>query len=131
MEDRGPLWRRLTLGQGGNAPTPSHMVAVQGGALASTGSGIGGGAVAAVSLPKVSLRNATTMEVAKWQIALDNVLILYGLDAVAKDGEPPSRLAVHKAFPDLSTDEVDERFVQAMRQYQEENTKYPLFFGRP
>ena len=65
-------------------------------------------------MPKVSLRNASTIEIAKWKIALNNLLIVYELDAVANDGEPPTREAATQLFPELGSAEIEEYYVEAM-----------------
>ena len=106
--------------------TPAHMVAVPGG-YSHQVSGTASSGAAALTLPTVSLRKATTKQFVQWNIAFNNITGVYGLTQVVNDGGPPQRSAIAGLNSSLSTTEVDERYGEALRQYQEENTK--LFYA--
>ena len=110
----------------GNALPSSVMVAVQGG-LSTTQQIPGGGGAAALTLPTVSLRKATTKQFVQWNVAFNNIIGMYGLTQVVNDGGPPSREALYGLDPNLSSAEVEVRYAEALRQYQDENTK--LFYA--
>ena len=112
----------------GNASTPSAMVAVPSG-LSTTHQVPGGGGAAALTLPVVSLRKATTKQIVQWNVAFNNIVGVHGLTQVVNDGGPPSRAAVYKLDSDLSASEVDERYADALREYQQENTKLFYMFA--
>ena len=79
-----------------------------------------------MELPAISLRNATAMQFAKWNIAFDNVVIMHNLAQVVADKNPPTREAVEKLYPDKEYEDIDVIHHEMMRQYQAENTE--LFF---
>ena len=81
------------------------MVAVPGGGNGHHFSG--SGTVAAMELPTISLRNATAMQFAKWNIAFDNVVIMHNLAQVVADKNPPTREAVEKLYPDKEYGDID------------------------
>ena len=104
--------------------TPSAMVAVPGGAMPHQVSGSGG--AAALTLPAISLRRATAKQFVQWNVTLNNVIGWYNLTHVVEEGQPPSRAAIHGLYPDLDPEEVEDKYTDALRQYQEENTS--LFY---
>ena len=78
---------------GYTAATP--MVAVPSGFPNHHGSGHGGGGAAALTMPQISLRKASTMEYVQWNIAFDNVIAMRNLTQVVADNGPPSRDAIN------------------------------------
>ena len=126
MEQGTPGRARTTSpGEAGAAPTTA-MVAVPTGPVAQQVPGLGVGGAAALSLPTISLRNASTMQYVKWNVAFDNVVALNNLTQVVADGEPPKRGEVKALYPDLSREKIDERYDEALRQYQHENREYDM-----
>ena len=89
--------------------TPAHMVAVPGG-YSHQVSGTASSGAAALTLPTVSLRKATTKQFVQWNIAFNNITGVYGLTQVVNDGGPPQRSAIAGLNSSLSTTEVDERY---------------------
>ena len=64
------------------------MVAVPGGEhLHSVSGSADAKGTMAVALPYISLRSATSLEFAKWTMALENALIVHNLVGVREDGE--------------------------------------------
>ena len=126
MEQETPGGGRTTSStqilQSGQLPT--RMVAVPNGFPTHQISGSGG--AAALTLPAVSLRKATTAQFVQWNVAFNNVIGMYNLTEVVADGGPPSREAILGLNKMLKPIEVDELYADALRQYQEENTK--LFY---
>ena len=105
---------------------PARMVAVPGG-YSHQVPGTASGGAAALTLPTVSLRKATTKQFVQWNVAFNNITGLYGLTQVVNDGGPPLRSAISGLDSSLNEAEVNERYGDALRQYQEENTK--LFYA--
>ena len=112
----------VSSGQLTNRPPATAMVAVPAGYQAHQIPGHGCGNGSTLSLPYISLRKATTMQFMQWNIALENVVAMSGLTQVVADGKPPTRDAIAGLYSGLSMEEIDERFYDALRQYQEENT---------
>ena len=108
-----------------NALPTSHIVAVPSG-LSTAHQVPGAGGAAALTLPIVSLRKATTKQFVQWNVAFNNIIGMNGLTQVVNDGGPPSREALYGLDPNLSSAEIEVRYAEALRQYQDENTK--LFY---
>ena len=106
---------------------PSRMVAVPGGIATHQFSGNGG--AAALTLPAVSLRKATTAEFVQWNVAFNNITGMHNLTEVVAEGGPPTREAIAGLDGTLSNEAVGERYAEALREYQEENTKLFYLFA--
>ena len=104
--------------------SPSRMVAVPGGTLPHQVSGSGG--AAALTLPTISLRKATAKQFVQWNVTFNNLIGWYNLTQVVEEGGPPSRGAIYGLYKDLHQEELEEKYTDALRQYQEENTS--LFY---
>ncbi|MAT60716.1 MAG: hypothetical protein CMH41_03515, partial [Micrococcales bacterium] len=111
--------------QQGTPTAAARMVAVPGG-LTHTVSGLGSGGAGALVLPSISLRNASTTQFVHWNVAFNNVVGMNNLTQLVAEGQPPTRAAINGLNTNLSSQAVDERYEEALREYQEENTK--LFF---
>ena len=127
MSTPGEVVRATSTIHEQQSSTPAaRMVAVQGGYPHHPVSGSGSGGAGALVLPNISLRNASTTQFVHWNVAFNNVVGMYNLTQVVADGQPPSRLAIYGLDKSLSSEAVDDRYEEALREYQEENTK--LFF---
>ena len=73
------------------------------------------------ALPMTEVRESNMFKLFERSIALNSVLSSYGLTRLISDGYPPSRKAVLGRWPNATSDEIDERFADAMREYQAEN----------
>ena len=113
---------RSSFGQGLGQGASSHMVAVPGQQAVHSVPGAGANAVSAFALPKISVRNASDLEVTKWRASFTNACALHKLQALVQDGKPPERDAVKKRWPYLETAEVDIKYDECLYQYQMENT---------
>ena len=111
--------------QSGTVPT--RMVAVPGGIAAHQVSGSGG--AAALTLPAVSLRKATTAQFVQWNVAFNNIVGMHNLTEVVAEGGPPTRKAILGLDNTFSSKEVDERYDEALREYQDENTRLFYLFA--
>ena len=110
-------------GTRGSYETPAAMVAVpsRGGTnttLSVPGFGL---APAHSALPMTEVRESNMFKLFERSIALNSVLSSYGLTRLISDGYPPSRKAVLGRWPNATSDEIDGRFADAMREYQAEN----------
>ena len=94
----GGEWRQ-SLGLTPDSGAPTAMVASSNGFSRPNTGSVSGNAVSALSLPHVSARTASTMEVTKWEASLANVLIFHNLSQLVEDGKPPSLEAVTELFP--------------------------------
>ena len=84
--------------------------------------GAGANAASAFILPTVSARGVTDAQMTKWRIAFQNLCALQGLGVVVQEGNPPQRVAVEKAWPDLEGSAVEQKFNECLTEYQRENT---------
>ena len=105
------------------------MVAVPGGYQAHQILGSGDGGAAALVLPNISLKNASTAQFAQWNITLNNLVGVHNLTQVVADGKPPSRESIYGLDQTLDKDEVDALYAEALREYQHENTKLFYLFA--
>ena len=102
----------------GSTPPPTAMVAVPAGLHAQQTSGSGGGGAAALVLPNISLRNASTSQFAQWNVTFNNIVGVSNLTQVVAEGEPPTRDSIYRLDQSFSKDDVDALYAEALREYQ-------------
>ena len=122
---------RTSLGQGAAPQGGTFMVAVPSGQQAAHSvSGAGGGTFNAFQLPSVSVRSASELEMMKWTMSFQNVLSLYNLQSIVKEGKPPERDAVIKNWPELQGQAITDKFNECLSEYQRENIMlFYIVFG--